>query len=92
MTVFWRGKGSAAGRFAEAKDYSHWRLAYLLFGKESMALKGKLVLLGVLFDSSVTINPQLFRWPSRPKRIAYRAALDQISSRIETLNVGPPQE
>jgi hypothetical protein len=56
VAVFWRGEGTAAGKFAEAKNYSHWRLAYPRLRKESMAPTGKLVLLGVLFDNSVTLR------------------------------------
>jgi len=34
---FWRREGGIAGKFAEAKNYSHWGLAYPRLGKESMA-------------------------------------------------------
>jgi len=51
MAVFWRGKGLAARKFAEAKNHSHWTLAYPRFGKESMAPTDKLVLLEVIFSN-----------------------------------------
>jgi len=56
LTVLWRGEGSTAGKLAEAKNYSHSRIAYPRFDPESMAPMRESVSREILANDFVT-NP-----------------------------------
>jgi hypothetical protein len=83
VTVFWRGEGSAAGKFAEAKNYSHSRIAYPRFGPESMAPMRESVLPEILPNGFVTIP--LPSWLDEPlqKKDASIATLLAAEGRLD---------
>src|SRR5208337_5380331 len=56
VTVF-QPEGRVAANFAEAKNYSHWPLAYRRFGKESILLPDNSMLTGITFCIPATNVP-----------------------------------